>query len=259
MLDILFEHRNKSYGAYALRRTYDVRLAWALFSALVLITLLLLVFFFQGNGNGNHINYHGTTVTLGNAPTNKPDPLPLPKRPLASSTQATNTIRNLAPVIVPDRLIPLTDVPEYSDLQDAIPSDKTMHGDKPGVVNMNQGNGGNNNTGNSNNNTPPEFHPMQREAMFPGGNAAFAAFLSKNCATPDELEPGDKKMVVIRFQVDTLGSISKFEILQSGGERYDKIVMRGLSKMPRWIPAEQNGMKVAVYFTQTVSFVGLEQ
>ena len=30
MLDILFEHRNKLYGAYALRKTYDRRLAIAL-------------------------------------------------------------------------------------------------------------------------------------------------------------------------------------------------------------------------------------
>jgi len=59
--------------------------------------------------------------------------------------------------------------------------------------------------------------------------------------------------------VDVDGSISKTEIVQSGGERFDKEVIRVLKKMPKWIPAEQNNVKVPVYFTQVVTFVGIDQ
>src|SRR6185503_15681348 len=43
MLDILFEHRNKLYGAYALRKTYTHRLSLALGVALSLVLLFVLI------------------------------------------------------------------------------------------------------------------------------------------------------------------------------------------------------------------------
>ncbi len=61
------------------------------------------------------------------------------------------------------------------------------------------------------------------------------------------------------YMVDLDGSISNIEVVQSGGDKYDKEVIRAFKKMPRWTPAIQNGHKVAVYFTQPVTFVGAEQ
>jgi protein TonB len=55
------------------------------------------------------------------------------------------------------------------------------------------------------------------------------------------------------------GSISNIEIIQSGGDNYDKEVIRVLRKMPKWTPAMQNGMRVSTYFTQPVTFVGVEE
>jgi protein TonB len=47
--------------------------------------------------------------------------------------------------------------------------------------------------------------------------------------------------------------------LQSGGEKYDREVIRVLRKMPKWIPALQNGITVATYFVQRVTFIGVEE
>jgi protein TonB len=51
--------------------------------------------------------------------------------------------------------------------------------------------------------------------------------------------------------VDADGTISKTEVLQSDGEDYSREVKRVLAKMPKWIPAMQNGTKVGnlVYST----------
>ena len=43
LLDILFENRNKAYGAYALRKNYNHRLQWALGISLSLVFLLLII------------------------------------------------------------------------------------------------------------------------------------------------------------------------------------------------------------------------
>src|SRR4249919_2872918 len=43
LLDILFENRNKAYGAYALRKNYNHRLKWALGISLIFVFLLLII------------------------------------------------------------------------------------------------------------------------------------------------------------------------------------------------------------------------
>jgi protein TonB len=100
---------------------------------------------------------------------------------------------------------------------------------------------------------------MSSAAQFPGGKDAFAKFLTRYLITPGDLEAGEKKLVLVRFMVDVDGSISKMEIIQSDGEEYSKEVMRVLGKMPKWIPAMQNGAKVTTWFSQPVSFIGVEQ
>ncbi|HMP92112.1 MAG TPA: energy transducer TonB, partial [Phnomibacter sp.] len=51
-LDILFENRNKTYGAYPLRRGYSRRLAWALGGVLAGVALIFLVVTVQGKSGG---------------------------------------------------------------------------------------------------------------------------------------------------------------------------------------------------------------
>ena len=84
-------------------------------------------------------------------------------------------------------------------------------------------------------------------------------FLNKYLRTPDELEAGQKRTVLVRFAVGEDGSITKFEIIQSGGAAFDNEVIRVLKKMPKWKPAVQNGQNVSVMFTQPVTFMAYEE
>ena len=106
---------------------------------------------------------------------------------------------------------------------------------------------------------PARIEPSEIPPSYPGGLQAFKAYLSGHLVVPEELEPGEKKTVVVHFLVDIDGSISRIEIIQSGGNNFDKEVIRVLSKMPKWNAAVQNGHKVAVPFTQPITFVGIEQ
>ncbi len=85
------------------------------------------------------------------------------------------------------------------------------------------------------------------------------AFLNRYLSTPDELEAGQKRNVVVRFSVGTDGTISQFEIMQSGGDTFNNEVIRVLKKMPKWKPAVQNGHHVPVMFTQPVTFMAYEE
>jgi protein TonB len=96
-------------------------------------------------------------------------------------------------------------------------------------------------------------------AAFPGGVESWLNFLRRFLQTPDELEAGQRVEVRVKFFIDTDGSLSRFEIVKSGGTVFDKEVLRVMKKMPKWQPASQNKNKVAVSFTQPVIFMGVEE
>jgi protein TonB len=104
-----------------------------------------------------------------------------------------------------------------------------------------------------------QFIPLEKSPEFPGGYAAWSNFLNRYLQTPGDLDPGEKKVVLISFLVDVNGAVTGFKVVQSGGNTFDNEVIRVLKKMPKWKPAIQNGHPVAVPFTQPVTFVGLEQ
>jgi len=257
-LDILFENRNKAYGAYALRKNYHLRLQWALGVSLSLVFLLLLADF--GNKTSGRIIDEGkpdVVLSTVDIPKQKPKaPEPAQQRKLPEVSQVKNTQIK----IVPNDQVIKPEVPTLKDLQIALTSTTNKAGISPDSttieVRIDKQNG---NNGDKKNETNPEFLPTYSDARFPGGKGAFAEFLRKYLVTPDDLEPGEKKAVLVRFMVDVDGTISKTEIVQSGGDKYDKEVIRVLHKMPKWMPALQNGIRVATYFTQPVIFIGIEE
>lgn len=253
LLEILFENRNKEYGAYTLRRNYNHNMGIALGCALSIVVVLILFNSFSEKNGGNIIK-------------SKPsDPVKLtdynqhPEKPIKPEIRPVKQVKNVGIKIVPYE-VPQPEVPDQSQFNEAVISDKNEQGVTP--------------IGMENGIDAPEISDPATEqskhentiidkreiaASYPGGPQAFSDFLSRNLIAPEELESGEKKTVMVRFLVDVDGYISKIEIIQSAGKNFDKEVIRVLHKMPKWNPAEQNGHKVAIAFSQPVTFVGIEQ
>ena len=75
----------------------------------------------------------------------------------------------------------------------------------------------------------------------------------------EELTEGKKRMVQVRFKIDKEGVVSSLEIYKSGGEVFDKEVIRVCKKMPRWKPAMQNGITIPVSYVIPVTCIVSEQ
>jgi protein TonB len=255
VLDILFENRNKAYGAYALRKNYNHRLQWALGISLALVFLLLI--FNLKNEKKEKIAVNSVPdIVVRTVALPKPQ-TPEPPRPLKHPDVAQ--IKDVIIKIVPDNEVKKTEVPTVKELETAMISTITKGGISPDSLkgNSNDVKGNGNNDDKITNDT--EFYSKSSDAQYPGGKDAFTEFLRKYLNIPEDLEANEKKMVLVRFMVDVDGAISKTEIVQSGAEKYDREVIRVLRKMPKWVPAMQNGIKVATYFTQPVTFIGIEE
>lgn len=258
LLDILFDNRNKSYGAYSLRKQYPSTLFRALLLALALISLLV---FLAGTGHQPPRVGPGekSWVRILTIPPLVPVP---PKQPQIAPPPRPRVQRayldNIQLVHQPD---PEKEIQPLQQLDHAALSSRNVEGAPAAPEGASSG-------------VPPsaqtvpalpreekekKFEPLERQPEFPGGARAWADFLNRYLRTPGELEPGEKKTVLINFQVDADGTVTGFSVLQSGGEAFDNEVIRVLRKMPKWKPAFQNGHAITVSFSQPVTFVGVEE
>lgn len=263
-LDILFENRNKDYGAYALRKTYDTRLLQALGAGLGLAALLCIA---AVSGKKDQplteaVKKDELLIKEYVMPLKKPEELkqpqkkPVQQKPVAKRAQVKYVNKF---DIKKDELVKTTVAPVES-LADKTIGDTDIKGKPdeglvkvPETVTTGTGDGGSGGA-----KEPVNFVARESAPEFPGGPMALYNYLAKNLRTPDDLDAGDKILVKVRFKVDVDGAVTGFEIVESGGAEFDSEVLRVCKKMPRWKPGFQNGVNVAVNYMIPVTFVGPE-
>ena len=264
VLDILFENRNKEYGAYMLRREYDGNMRKAILITFSLAALLLLLAF--SFKQKNSVISQPAIIDM----VNKPMP-PFEKKKAEQPQKHKNilpkkTMQLVAAIklptkttIVQDNLADTKIAKVDEVLKSNIAAIKTNGIDGIAQQNINDGDGdvgkqtltGTNGDNAGNTTTDhPDVYPE-----FPGGQQALLNFLRKNLTNPSDLEAGQKVSVRIRFVVKADGSIADFSVIESGGDAFDNEVLRVLKKMPHWIPGKSNGHDVSVYFEVPVKFI----
>lgn len=260
MLDILFEHRNKAYGAYVLRRGYSGRVQTGLLASLVLAGIFAWMLRVSAGGLTRP-----DTRELTRGPVELIDlvypPPPLPPAPPEAPAAGPRTVQDVVPVIVPNQTLIDHPVPTVDDLADAQPGTQTSDGDPNGQAGSTTVAG----PGPAVAAAPPaaaedrtvyDFRAVEVQAAFPGGDKALRRFLERQLQTPDEGKEGEPRTirVMVKFIIDAKGQPGAFELLQSGGPAFDQEVRRVLARMPAWTPARQNGRDVAMYFILPVVF-----
>lgn len=264
LLDILFENRNKDYGAYALRRGYNARMLTALGAGLFVILFFVLVNTFKKEATASGVvpkERNEVVIRSIQMPQEKPKEPELPKQtPKAQSAPKVAEIKFTNPKITEDDKVK-EPLPPVEELSGKVTSTQNITGvpddGKVQPVTKSEENLGNAISAPSQ--PLAEFIIQERDPEFPGGAEALKRFLARYLTTPDELEAGEKKVVKVKFKVDKDGTVNTFEIVTSGGDEFDKEVLRVVKKMPRWVPAIQNGIHVAVSYVLPVTFIGMEE
>jgi len=99
------------------------------------------------------------------------------------------------------------------------------------------------------------FDVVEVMPSFPGGQAALFEYLSKNIKYPVVAEEnGVQGRVIVTFVVERNGSITDVQVAKSVDPSLDKEAVRVVKSMPHWIPGKQNGSAVRVKFTVPVTF-----
>jgi protein TonB len=260
LLDILFEHRNKNYGAYELRATYPKRVIYSLLLATTIAGGALMLV-------GSTTSSDSTDISL----LDKPEvyveayiePIPPPEPPPARPAEPpqVRTVAHVNIQIVPNELA--TDPPPTQDelrtaqvgLQkldgvdfDNTPQAPVLEGTGRGIVEAQRVA------------DEPVIHQVvSAEAQFPGGIDEWLKFLQRNCdgqVASDNGAPEGRHTVIIRFVVDEEGNVSDLVPTTKIGFGMEQEALRVLRKAAKkkWIPAVQNGRPVKAYRSQPITF-----
>jgi protein TonB len=216
LLDIVFDNRNKKYGAYLLRKYYNNHLIIALGGMLGFVLIIVLIVNLSPQVREVIDNAfkqdEGVVVSL---PPTDPPPPPPPVHPPEHQARQVNSSPNI--IIADETTVHTQDEIEHSIISDADVDGPDLLGQQPNVV----GSGNIPAPAIIENIPPPPPPAPTTPAAFPGGQQAWMNFLNKHLRTPNELEAGQKKTVQVRFSVAEDGSVTHFEILQSGGTAFD--------------------------------------
>jgi protein TonB len=260
VLDLLFDNRNKGYGAYDLRKFYKERLIKSMaitFLAAGFMSVIVLTSKNRETLIFNVPTIEGSTIILPETVPELPPPIQQPQRP-TQKVATQKFLNNL--VIVKNEA---TADPLAKNLDLVAISSQTVVGDSGVLLQVGADPGSENNLGKALvagpvvKKTDVETPRTVAEVMpsYPGGMAALKRFLERNLENPQDLEEGQIVTVKIRFIVGYDGKLKGFETVEDGGEVFNQEVIRVLKKMKDWIPGQSNGENVSVYYSIPVKFM----
>ena len=260
VLDIVFENKNKAYGAYELRRYYNKRLKQSMFVTFLLVTVFAFLQSWKIPHRKGSIAFDNLDSLKLMEMKLKPDePIEKPKEKIIQPKKLAE-IKYENFVVKPDDEVKDT-LPTIEAICSKSISNRNVDGDivPPEDVIKPSSNGNNINV--TTTEVEEEIRPVHfAEVMpeFPGGMDAFLKFMQRNLKQPENMEDAEKLVVVAEFVVDAEGNISDLKISQHARADPDAEVIRVIKKMPQWKPGIQNGRKVPVFCKLPVTFVASE-
>lgn len=263
ILDIIFEGRNKEYGAYELRKTYRNRLIIAIVATLLVCLVFLIASIISNMKSNNKSELVVQDVNLEDLKQEeqKPEPPPPPPPPKEEPPKVEIT-KFTPPKIVEDAKVEeKNEIKEVEKLDDSKIGTINQEGIKDqGILAppVEEKGTGAEAPKQETEDYDKEFTSVQMEAQFPGGLPAWKRFLERNL-NQNTLEengaPPGKYSVIVSFRVDKDGSITEVKAENDPGYGTAAEAVRVIKKGPKWTPAQQNGRAVIYRQRQSITFV----
>ena len=262
ILDLLFEDRNKAYGAYELRKTYKKRLTIALICTAVVALLALggsLLASSLKKKSAGKVQVREMTLTeLKQEEEKKPEPPPPP--PPKQEPPKVEMTKFTPPKIVKDEEVKEEEKPpEVEELKETKIDIVSQEGIKDeGIAPTVVDEGKQVIEEKKEEDENQVFTKVEVEASFKGGEKEWKRFLERNLEANvpvDNGAPEGTYTVIVQFIVDKEGKISDVRALTSHGHGMEEEAVRVIKKGPDWIPAIQNGRNVKAYRKQPITFV----
>ena len=244
--DIVFEIRNKEYGAYVLRKNYSRNVIISLLIGIIILATAIITPYLNAKAAEGRSKRAERQVSIKlenlDTPNEQVAPPPPPPPP---PTDVVQQQRYVPPVVV-DSIKP-EDVKQLMTADQA----QTEVTNKEVVEVVQQ--------------VKEEVQEADAEAtpfviveempMFPGGDAALLKYLRENAIYPEVAKENNiQGRVIINFCVTSTGGVSKISILKHVDPELDAEAIRVVSTLPKFKPGKQGGKPVPVWYQAFINF-----
>jgi periplasmic protein TonB len=260
--EIVFQNRNKSYGAYSLRIDYQNVIKKSLLIGISIFGLAVLTPMLWAKvdiGDITIVEANPQDLVIPPPPEKIEQPKIETPPPVEPEPEVRSQIRFTEPKIVDDSQV--TELPpDQDDLNKAINigtenvvgKDEPIPTEDPDAV---KGKEIDMPVAVETEEKDKIFLSVEQSPEFAGGMNALLKFLQKNLHYPTPaVNANVMGKVYMQFVVGQDGNISKVDVLKGIGFGCDEEAQRVVKLMPKWSPGRQSGRAVAVKFTLPISF-----
>lgn len=265
LLDILFENRNKSYGAYIMRLEYEHNVRKAMFIGIFgCLSVVLFPSLYNFFSAGKHIDEKVRTISVQFTDFKQEDKSVKKIQPVKPKTTVEAAPAKATVAFVEPKIVENTDVDKGSvNLNNAVEvGTKNSAGTGEAILNTNSTtttdhgttSGDNTNTNEKKSEETP-IVIVEEQASFEQGLPALYKWLGANIKYPSQCrQNGIEGKVIVRFIVEKDGTVTAPQVVRGVHTLLDNEAIRVMNLMPKWKPGKQRGNAVRSYFTLPIKF-----
>jgi len=244
--DIVFEERNKEYGAYKLRKKYNRTVVVSLLVGIIIIATAIITPYINAKALENRTRRAERQVEIKlenlDTPNEVVAPPPPPPPPPADVVQQQKYV----PPEVVDSIKPedMTQLMTADQAQVEVKNTEVVEQVEVVKEEVQQ--------------DDPEATPfvvVEEMPMFPGGDAALLKYIGENTNYPDVAKENNiQGRVIVRFCVTSKGGVSQVSILKGVDPELDAEAIRVVNTLPKFKPGKQGGKPVNVWYMVPITF-----
>lgn len=253
--DLVFEDRNKAYGAYVLRKKYADNILISLLIGVAIVGIAVSIpyisaFIASLNPQPEEVVVPMDFTNMEPPPIDeKKEEIIPPPEEVAPPPAQVESVQFTAPVVTTEEV---NEVITTEEVRASNPGAITQSGSNDFLSIPGDGDG----AGSVVEETREQvFTIVEVMPEFSGGEAALAKYLQKNIVYPERAKTmGIEGKVYVSFVIDQFGNVNDVKILRGIGGGCDDEALRVVKKMPRWNPGKQGGRPVKVQFNLPIEF-----
>jgi protein TonB len=244
--DIVFEIRNKEYGAYRLRKKYNRNILIATLIGVIILSTAIITPYLNAKAVESKAKRAERQVEIKMENLDRPtDVVAPPPPPPPPPPDAVQQARYVPPVVV-DSVRPeeAAQLMTADDAQVTVQNEEVVEYVEPVKEEVQEEEA-----------DPEPFVVVEEMPMFPGGEVELLKYIMEHTNYPEVAKENNiQGRVIVRFCVTSKGGVNQVSILKGVDPELDAEAIRVVSALPPFKPGKQGGKPVPVWYMVPITF-----
>jgi protein TonB len=244
--EIVFEERNKEYGAYQLRRKYNRTVMSSSLLGIILVGTAVIMPYINAKAAEMRTRHEELQVEIKMENLDQPNELVVPPPPPPPPPAEIVQQQKYVPPVVVDSVKPeeVTQLMTADQAQIEVRNEEVIEVIEVTKEEVQEEEA-----------EPEPFYVVEEMPMFPGGDQEIIKYIANNVVYPEVAKENNiQGRVIVKFCVTSTGGVDQVSILKGVDPELDAEVIRVVKTLPPFKPGKQGGKPVPVWYTVPILF-----